>query len=129
MSYAKHELTTQLDKMEGLTPKAKHQLGMGVLTEISKIISTKANVAKLLQEKKPKTQVMMDEAKAVTATWRTDSTLLYATIVAVLVAIALVAGVGFHVIVAKLSQDMEEQAGNGESQTDKSNRTVQESTS
>ena len=46
----------------------------------------------------------MDGAKTVTATWRTDSTLLYATIAAVLVAIALVVG-GFYFKVAKLSQE------------------------
>jgi ribosomal protein L37E len=42
------------------------------------------------------TQVMMDGPKTVTATWRTDSTLLYATIVAVLLAILLVAGAGLY---------------------------------
>ena len=41
-------------------------------------------------------QVVMDGPKTVTATWRTDSTLLYTTIVAVLLAILLVAGAGLY---------------------------------
>jgi hypothetical protein len=59
---------------------------------------------------------MMDGAKTVTATWRTDSTLLYATIAAVIVAIALVAGCIYFKI-AKLSHDIGKQASNGKPQT------------
>jgi hypothetical protein len=49
-----------------------------------------------VQSPSQSTQVMMDGAKTVTATWRTDATLLYATIAVVLVAILLVAGAGFY---------------------------------
>jgi hypothetical protein len=82
-----------------------------------------------VQSQSQSTQVMMDGAKTVTATWRTDATLLYVTQAAVLVAIALVTGyVCFKI--AKLSQhEVREQASNGEPQTDKSNCAVQESTS
>jgi ribosomal protein L37E len=41
-------------------------------------------------------QVIMDGPKTVTATWRTDATLLYAAIAVVLIAILLVAGAGFY---------------------------------
>ena len=49
-----------------------------------------------VQSSSQSTQVMMDGPKTVTATWRTDSTVLYMTIAAVLVAIALIAGAGFY---------------------------------
>jgi ribosomal protein L37E len=49
-----------------------------------------------VQSPSQSTQVMMDGAKTVTATWRTDATLLYATIAVVLIAILLVAGAGFY---------------------------------
>jgi len=42
------------------------------------------------------TRVLMDGPKTVTATWRTDSTQLYATIAAVLIAILIVAGAGLY---------------------------------
>jgi ribosomal protein L37E len=42
------------------------------------------------------TSVMVNGPKVVTATWRTDSTVLYETIAAILVAIALIAAVGFY---------------------------------
>ena len=51
-----------------------------------------------VQSPSQSTQVMMDSAKTVTATWRTDATLLYATIAVVLIAILLVAGAGFYSI-------------------------------
>ena len=57
-----------------------------------------------VQSSSQSSQVMMDGPKTVTATWRTDSTMLYATIAVVLVAIALVVG-GFYFKVAKLSQE------------------------
>jgi hypothetical protein len=69
-----------------------------------------------VQSSSQSTQVMMDGAKTVTATWRTDSTLLYATIAAVIVAIALVAGCIYFKI-AKLSHDIGKQASNGKPQT------------
>lgn len=49
-----------------------------------------------VQSSSQSTQVMMDGPKTVTATWRTDSTVLYVTIAAVLVAIALIAGAAFY---------------------------------
>jgi ribosomal protein L37E len=49
-----------------------------------------------VQSSSQSTQVMMDGAKTVTATWRTDATLLYATIAVVLIAILLIAGAGFY---------------------------------
>ncbi|HKM50544.1 MAG TPA: hypothetical protein VJZ75_05140, partial [Candidatus Bathyarchaeia archaeon] len=49
-----------------------------------------------VQSSSQSTQVMMDGAKTVTATWRTDATLLYATIAVVLVAILLIAAAGFY---------------------------------
>jgi hypothetical protein len=42
------------------------------------------------------TRVLMDGPKTVVATWRTDSTLLYATVAAVILAILLIAGAGFY---------------------------------
>lgn len=51
-----------------------------------------------VQSSSQSAQVMMDGAKTVTATWRTDATLLYATIAVILVAILLVAGAGFYSI-------------------------------
>ena len=51
-----------------------------------------------VQSPSQSTQVMMDGAKTVTATWRTDATLLCATIAVVLIAILLVAGAGFYSI-------------------------------
>lgn len=38
----------------------------------------------------------MDGPKTVTATWRTDSTVLYVTVIAVVVAIALVTGTALY---------------------------------
>jgi hypothetical protein len=83
-----------------------------------------------VQSQSQSTQILIDRAKTVTATWRTDATLLYATQAAVIVATALVTGC-FYFKVAKLSKkDMGKQAGNGEPQTEnKSNCAVQESTS
>ena len=49
-----------------------------------------------VQSSSQSTQVMMDGPKTVTATWRTNSTVLYETIAAILVAIALIAAVGFY---------------------------------
>lgn len=49
-----------------------------------------------VQSPSQSTQVMMDGAKTVTATWTTDATLLYATITVTLIAILLVAGTGFY---------------------------------
>jgi len=51
-----------------------------------------------VQSQGQSTQVLMDGAKSVTATWRTDATLLYVTIAAVLVAILLIAGAGLYSI-------------------------------
>jgi ribosomal protein L40E len=49
------------------------------------------------------TSVLMDRPKFVTATWRSDATVLYETIAVVLVAIALVAGTGFYSFTHKKS--------------------------
>jgi len=49
-----------------------------------------------VQSTSQSTTVLMDGPKTVTATWRTDKTLLYATVALVLVAILLIAGAGFY---------------------------------
>jgi len=49
-----------------------------------------------VQSSSQSTQVLMNGPKTVNATWRTDSTLLYATIAAVLLALLLVAGAGLY---------------------------------
>jgi uncharacterized repeat protein (TIGR02543 family) len=41
-------------------------------------------------------KVIMDGPKTVTATWQTNSTVLYETVASILVAIALIAAVGFY---------------------------------
>lgn len=51
-----------------------------------------------VQSASQSTTVLMNGPKTVTATWRTDATLLYATVAAIVVAIAVVAGIGLYLI-------------------------------
>jgi hypothetical protein len=65
-----------------------------------------------VQSPSQSTQVMMDGAKTVTATWRTDPTLLYVTIAAVLVTIVLIAGVLAFIILKRLKNPRRRTAPN-----------------